>query len=101
MRRSRSATVLACALALMLCTGRPSAAQAKEYFLYSGTYTGFQYVLHGNPAGESHSEGIYVSRFGPATGDLTQAKLAAKISDPSFLAISPDYPVCLQFAGPQ
>jgi 6-phosphogluconolactonase len=65
--------------------------EAKEYFLYSGTYTGFKYVLHGNPAGESHSEGIYVSRFRLATGDLTQAKLAAKIRNPSFLAISPDH----------
>jgi len=90
MRGSRSATVLACAVALMFCTSRPAAGEAKEYFLFSGTYTGFQYVLHGNPAGESHSEGIYVSRFRPATGDLTQAKLAAKIRNPSFLAISPN-----------
>ncbi len=91
MKGSRTAIVLALALALIFCTGRPAAAQAKEYFLYSGTYTGFQYVLHGNPAGQSHSEGIYVSRFRPATGDLTPAKLAAKISNPSFLAISPDH----------
>lgn len=91
MKRSRSATVLACALALMFCTSRLAAGQAKEYFLYAGTYTGFKYVLHGNPAGESHSEGIFVSRFRPATGDLTQAKLAARIRNPSFLAISPDH----------
>jgi 6-phosphogluconolactonase len=91
MRGRRTATVLALALVLVFCTGRPAAAQAKEYFLYSGTYTGFQYVLHGNPAGQSHSEGIYVSRFRPATGDLSEAKLAAKISNPSFLAISPDH----------
>jgi 6-phosphogluconolactonase len=90
MRSSRTAIVLALALGLMFCTGHPALGQAKDYFLYSGTYTGFQYVLHGNPAGESHSEGIYVSRFRPANGDLTQAKLAAKIRNPSFLAISPD-----------
>jgi 6-phosphogluconolactonase len=71
----------------MLCTSRPAAGQAKEYFLYAGTYTGFKYVLHGNPAGESHSEGIYVSQFRPATGDLTQAKLAAKIRNPSWRSL--------------
>ena len=67
------------------------ATQKGGYFLYSGTYTGFKYILHGNPAGESHSLGIYVSRFHPDTGDLTEATLAAKISNPSFLAISPDH----------
>ena len=72
--RNRSFSAVCLALALVFCTGRPAAGQAKEYFLYSGTYTGFQYVLHGNPAGQSHSEGIYVSRFRPATGDLTEAK---------------------------
>jgi 6-phosphogluconolactonase len=90
MRRSRTAIGLALALGLMFCTGHSALGQAKDYFLYSGTYTGFQYVLHGNPAGQSHSEGIYVSRFRPESGDLTEAKLAAKISNPSFLAISPD-----------
>src|ERR1700733_4380314 len=82
---------LAFALGLMLCGGHVALGEANEYFLYSGTYTGFKYISHGNPAGESHSQGIYVSRFRPATGDLTEAKLAAKISNPSFLAISPDH----------
>jgi 6-phosphogluconolactonase len=82
---------LAFALGLMLCAGHLAVGEANEYFLYSGTYTGFKYVLHGNPAGESHSQGIYVSRFRPATGDLSEAKLAATIRNPSFLAISPDH----------
>jgi 6-phosphogluconolactonase len=82
---------LAFALGLMLCGGHVAVGEANEYFLYSGTYTGFKYELHGNPAGESHSQGIYVSRFRPATGDLSDAKLAASIRNPSFLAISPDH----------
>ena len=82
---------LGVALGLILGTGHMAAGEANEYFLYSGTYTGFKYVLHGNPSGESHSQGIYVSRFRPATGDLTEAKLAAKIANPSFLAVSPNH----------
>ena len=82
---------LAFALGLMLCGGHVALGEANEYFLYSGTYTGFKYISHGNPAGESHSQGIYVSRFRPATGDLSEAKLAASIRNPSFLAISPDH----------
>jgi 6-phosphogluconolactonase len=82
---------LAFALGLMLCGGHVALGEANEYFLYSGTYTGFKYISHGNPAGESHSQGIYVSRFRPATGDLSEAKLAATIRNPSFLAISPDH----------
>jgi len=82
---------LAFALGLMLCGGHVALGEANEYFLYSGTYTGFKYISHGNPAGESHSQGIYVSRFRPATGDLSEAKLAANIRNPSFLAISPDH----------
>ncbi len=91
MRGSRSTTFLVLALGLALWGTRTAAGEDKEYFLYSGTYTGFKYILHGNPAGESHSEGIYVSRFRPATGDLTEPKLAAKISNPSFIAIAPDH----------
>ncbi len=86
-----SSASLALALGLVFCSTHPAAAEAQEYLLYSGTYTGFKYILHGNPAGESHSQGIYVSRFRPATGDLTEPRLAAKISNPSFLAISPDH----------
>jgi 6-phosphogluconolactonase len=68
-------------------------AQAKEYFLYSGTYTGFKFVRHNLPngAGESHSKGIYMSRFNSATGDLSEPKLVAQIANPSFIAIAPDH----------
>jgi 6-phosphogluconolactonase len=61
-----------------------------EFLMYFGTYTGFKYVHHGNPTGESHSKGIYVSRFHPASGDVTEPELAAEIVNPSFLAIHPN-----------
>ncbi len=88
---SFSTILLVLMLGLALSTSQLAAGQSNEYFLYAGTYTGFKYIMHGNPTGESHSEGIYVSRFRPATGDLTDARLAAKISNPSFLAIAPDH----------
>lgn len=72
----------------------PSAsAQNNDSFVYFGTYTGFKYVHHGKPLGigDSHSKGIYVSRFHPETGDLSQPELAAEIINPSFLTIHPNH----------
>jgi len=65
-------------------------AQDKEFLVYFGTYTGFTYMNEGLPAGGSHSKGIYVSRFHPATGEVSHPELAAEIVNPSFLAVSPD-----------
>ena len=62
-----------------------------EYFVYFGTYTGFTYMKEGLPAGESRSQGIYVSRFRPATGEVSKPELAAEIVNPSFLAIHPNH----------
>ena len=45
--------------------------------VYIGTYTG------------GKSKGIYVSRFDPATGQLTSPELAAATPSPSFLALHP------------
>jgi 6-phosphogluconolactonase len=67
-----------------------AAAQDQEFFVYFGTYTGFTYMNEGLPAGGSHSKGIYVSRFRPATGEVSRPELAAEIVNPSFLAVSPD-----------
>lgn len=67
-----------------------AAAQHQEFFVYFGTYTGFTYMNEGLPAGGSHSKGIYVSRFHPATGEVSRPELAAEIVNPSFLAVSPD-----------
>ncbi len=63
---------------------------ADEYLVYFGTYTGFTYMKEGLPAGGSHSKGIYVSRFRPATGEISPPELAAEIVNPAFLAIHPN-----------
>jgi 6-phosphogluconolactonase len=68
-------------------------AQDQDFFMYVGTYTGFKYVHHSKPfgLGESHSKGIYVSRFRAATGELSEPELAAEMINPSFLTISPNH----------
>ena len=68
-------------------------AQGNNYFVYIGTYTGFKYVHHSRTwgVGDAQSKGIYVSRFNSTTGDLSEPELAAEITNPSFLTISPDH----------
>jgi 6-phosphogluconolactonase len=65
-------------------------APASEYFVYFGTYTGFTYMKEGLPAGGSHSKGIYVSRFQPATGHLSEPALAVEAINPAYLAVHPN-----------
>jgi 6-phosphogluconolactonase len=91
MRRIRCAFFLMVVLALL--AGPAAFAQDSDYFLYVGTYTGFKYVHHSRPygLGESHSKGIYVSRFRSATGELSEPQLAAEVTNPSFLTISPNH----------
>ncbi len=72
MRPLRFVTLLVLIAALAGAAGNPT------YFAYIGTYTG-----HG-------SQGIYVYRFEPATGELTSLGLAAQTENPSFLAVAPD-----------
>jgi 6-phosphogluconolactonase len=48
--------------------------------VYIGTYTG------------PKSQGIYTAQFDPATGKLTSPELAAKATNPSFLALHPHRP---------
>src|SRR5262245_40394606 len=60
----------------------PAAAQDRskkpnELFLYVGTYT------------RGKSEGIYVYRMNPDSGELTHAATVKGVSNPSFLAIDP------------
>jgi 6-phosphogluconolactonase len=62
-----------------------------EYLVYFGTYTGFTYMKEGLPAGGSHSKGIYVSRFRPATAEVSPPELAAEVVNPAFLAIHPNH----------
>ncbi len=95
MRRIRCAfcLVVLVAFGFALLAGSSARAQDKDYFVYVGTYTGFKYVhrskIYG--AGESHSKGIYVSRFHADTGELGEPQLAAEIVNPSFLTISPNH----------
>ena len=51
--------------------------RAGESLVYFGTYTG------------TKSQGIYVSRFDSTTGKLSAPELAAKTTNPTFLAIAP------------
>src|SRR4029077_7686681 len=67
-----------------------SPAATGEYFVFFGTYTGFTYMKEGLPAGGSNSKGIYVSRFKPATGEVSKPELAAEIVNPAFLAVHPN-----------
>jgi 6-phosphogluconolactonase len=51
--------------------------QAADYLMYIGTYTG------------PNSKGIWVCRFQPATGEITNLGLAAEVQNPTFLAVHP------------
>jgi 6-phosphogluconolactonase len=52
-----------------------------ETLVYVGTYT------------RGSSEGIYVSRFNPETGELSEPVLAAEAENPSFVALHPTRPL--------
>ncbi|MGA8154555.1 MAG: lactonase family protein [Terriglobales bacterium] len=93
MRRIRFAFCLVIAFGLAIFDVQAAYAQANDFFMYVGTYTGFKYVHHSKTygVGESHSKGIYVSRFRAATGKLSEPELAAEMINPSFLTISPNH----------
>lgn len=59
-----------------------SSIKGKRILAYVGTYTG-------DPASGSNGEGIYRFEMDAATGALTDRALAAKTSDPSWIAIHP------------
>src|SRR5262245_48718245 len=65
-------------LTLTLVLAWNSAAAAKEFWVYFGTYTG------------KTSKGIYASRLDAATGKLGAPELVAETLSPSFLAVSPN-----------
>src|SRR5882757_118274 len=62
---------------LAVCLGTFASSFAGESLVYFGTYTG------------AKSQGIYVSKFDSATGNLTKPELAAEIKNPTFLAVAP------------
>lgn len=51
---------------------------AEQFLLYVGTYTG------------AKSEGIYAYRFDSGSGEVTELGLAAKATNPTFLAVHPN-----------
>lgn len=93
MRRIRYLFCLVCAFGLAVLAVQAATAQDNDYFMYVGTYTGFKFVQHSKPQGfgESHSKGIYVSRFHATSGEFSEPELAAEMINPSFLTISPNH----------
>ena len=91
MRSNRRTFCLLLVLTSLAC--QVSVAQSGDYFMYFGTYTGFKFVSHSATigVGESHSKGIYVSRFHAATGEMSEPELAAEIINPSFLTVHPNH----------
>jgi len=67
-------------LALLLLSSLVSLSWA-ETLAYIGTYT------------RGTSEGIYVCRLNSETGELSEPRLAAKVENPSFVAIHPTRPL--------
>jgi 6-phosphogluconolactonase len=55
-----------------------SSVSAGQFLLYVGTYTG------------AKSEGIYAYRFDSGTGEVSELGLAAKATNPTFLAVHPN-----------
>ncbi|HLX95010.1 MAG TPA: lactonase family protein [Verrucomicrobiae bacterium] len=78
--RSSLKSVRAALTVLLLAATLASAdgALSKPFLVYFGTYTG------------TKSQGIYVSRFDPASGKLSAPALAAPAVNPAYLALAPD-----------
>ena len=65
-------------LAGLLLTTLVSTCFSREYFAYLGTYSG------------KGSAGIYLARYESDTGKFTPPQLAAEVSNPNFLAVTPN-----------
>ena len=79
-RSGRAAALIGLALGCALPAGFAQAPKSVkgDSYLYLGTYT------------RQKSKGIYAWRLHTADGSLQSIGLAAEISNPSFLAVSPD-----------
>jgi len=81
--RFRSSLKLVCAaltaLWLISISANAGSALAGKFLVYVGTFTG------------AKSQGIYVSRLDTASGELSAPRLAAKVVNPSFVAVAPDH----------
>jgi 6-phosphogluconolactonase len=89
MKRRWHTLFVACAALAVIGASWAAPAQGDEYFVYLGTFTEFK-IPAVNHQGKSQSKGIYVSRFRPATGELSAPELAAESVNPSYLAIHPN-----------
>lgn len=79
--RLRSFAGCVCGFMTILATWLPMVlAEETMYWVYYGTYT------------RELSRGIYVGKFDPSTGQLTEPELAAETRNPSFLAVHPTQP---------
>lgn len=89
----RNKYITVCLLFVLAIAASVCQAQAGDFYMYFGTYTGFKFVSHSATVGvgDSKSKGIYVSKFHSATGEFSQPELAAEIVNPSFLTISPNH----------
>jgi 6-phosphogluconolactonase len=86
----RSALLLTAALFPLTFQLTAAPSSNAEYWVYYGTYTGFKFIARGEPTGHSTSQGIYVSRFRPSTGEVSEPQLAIKTVNPSFIAVHPN-----------
>lgn len=90
-QRGHLPALLLTLLLLPCCTGSLLAADAVPadgMLVWFGTST----------SGKSESEGIYVARFDPATGGISEPVLAAQAVNPSFLAAHPTRPLIFAVA---
>ena len=75
-------------IVLLLCmTNILTYGQNSDYYLYTGTYT------------RKGSEGIYVHQFNSKTGDFKLISIAKGVTNPSFLAVSPDQNFLYSLSG--
>jgi len=79
----RTITTAASLAAASLVAAGAAAEPGRTVDVWFGTYT----------RGKSGSEGIYVASFDPVTGTLSTPRLAARATNPSFLASHPTRPL--------
>ena len=93
MKFSRRHFIFARILIILVLACQVVSAQGSDYFMYFGTYTGFKFVTKSKTygVGDSHSEGIYVSRLNAGTGEMGEPQLAAKVLNPAFLTVNPNH----------
>lgn len=88
-------TLLMCAVSAGVAAQNASTSDAsahtahQDYFLYIGSFTNT--APNGQPDGGIPSKGIYVARFNGRTGELGEPSIAAEVTNPTVLAMSPNH----------